>query len=327
MLLATLLLIVGLILLVYGADRLVYGAAAIARSFGVPPMIIGMTIVGIGTSLPELTVSLTAVMNNQINTAVGTVIGSNIANILLILGSAAILRPLSVRSDILRRELPLMLGVTILCGFVLYDNQLTRVDGALLILAFAAFIWLMLKMARLAMRDGNDPLTDEQMAELPKDTSNTVALLWIALGLIILPLSAKIIVDNSTVIARYFGVSELVIGLTIIAIGTSLPELATSIAGAIKGEHDIVLGNIIGSNIFNILIVLGVPALISQGDTQFDPSAFSRDYWVMLGVSVMLTALCIRRKHKIGRKAGALLLCGFVAYVVLLFIHQPIDMY
>lgn len=234
MLLATLLLIVGLILLVYGADRLVYGAAAIARSFGVPPMIIGMTIVGIGTSLPELTVSLTAVMNNQINTAVGTVIGSNIANILLILGSAAILRPLSVRSDILRRELPLMLGVTILCGFVLYDNQLTRVDGVILILAFAAFMWLMLKMARLAMRDGNDPLTDEQMAELPKDTSNTVALLWIALGLIILPLSAKIIVDNSTVIARYFGVSELVIGLTIIAIGTSLPELATSIAGAIK---------------------------------------------------------------------------------------------
>lgn len=219
-----------------------------------------------------------------------------------------------------------MLGVTILCGFVLYDNQLTRLDGVILILAFAAFMWLMLKMARLAMRDGNDPLTDEQMAELPKDTSNTVALLWIALGLIILPLSAKIIVDNSTVIARYFGVSELVIGLTIIAIGTSLPELATSIAGAIKGEHDIVLGNIIGSNIFNILIVLGVPALISQGDTQFDPSAFSRDYWVMLGVSVMLTALCIRRKHKIGRTAGALLLCGFAAYVVMLFIHQPMGM-
>ena len=129
------------------------------------------------------------------------------------------------------------------------------------------------------------------------------------------------IVDNSTVIARYFGVSELVIGLTIIAIGTSLPELATSIAGAIKGEHDIVLGNIIGSNIFNILIVLGVPALISQGDTHFDPSAFGRDYWVMLGVSVVLTALCIRRKHKIGRMAGALLLCGFIAYVALLFTY------
>ena len=164
MLLATLLLIVGLILLVYGADRLVYGAAAIARSFGVPPMIIGMTIVGIGTSLPELTVSLTAVMNNQLNTAVGTVIGSNIANILLILGSAALLRPLSVRSDILRRELPLMLGVTILCGFVLYDNQLSLLDGVILLLTFTAFIWLMLKMARLAMREGNDPLTDEQMA-------------------------------------------------------------------------------------------------------------------------------------------------------------------
>ncbi|MBW7981634.1 calcium/sodium antiporter [Enterobacillus tribolii] len=319
MLLATMLLIIGLVLLVYGADRLVYGAAAIARSSGVSPMTIGMTIVGVGTSLPELTVATTAAMNYQPDTAIGTVLGSNIANILLILGCTALIRPLSVRSDILKRELPLMLAATVLCGLVLYDSQLTFLNGVLLLAAFAGFIWLMLKIARQATHEtGRDPLTDEQMAELPADTSTTVAVLWMALGLIMLPLAARIVTDNGIVVARYFGVSELAIGLTIIAVGTSLPELATSIAGAIKGEHDMVLGNIIGSNICNILLVLGIPALFFPGGA-IDPSAFARDYWVMLGVSIVLCVLCMRRRHSIGHTAGALLVCGFIAYVALLF--------
>lgn len=317
MFLAIALLIVGLFLLVYGADRLVYGAAVISRSLGVPPLIIGMTIVGIGTSLPELIVSVTAALNGQIDMAVGNVLGSNITNILLILGVAALIHPLSVQSEILRRELPLMLAVTMLCGFVLMNNTLSRLDGLLLLAAAAGFILLMLKIARRAQQQGNDSLTVEQLAELPQDSSSTVAILWLVLAFIILPLSSKMIVDNATVIAHYFGLSELVVGLTIIAVGTSLPELATSIAGALKGEDDMAIGNIIGSNIFNTVIVLGVPALLSPGSV--DPAAFHRDYWIMLAVSIIFSALCIGRKHRIGHLAGALLLCGFITYLAVLF--------
>ncbi|AKA38358.1 calcium/sodium antiporter [Yersinia ruckeri] len=317
MFLAIALLIVGLVLLVYGADRLVYGAAVLARSLGVPPLIIGMTIVGIGTSLPELIISVTAALNGQTDMAVGNVIGSNITNLLLIVGCAALIRPLTVRSEILQRELPLMLVVTVLCGFILTDNYLSQWDGVILLTSAAAFITLMLKITRLAHKEGNDILTREQLSELPQDSSNTVACLWLVLAFIILPLSAKIVIDNATVIARFFGLSELVIGLTVIAIGTSLPELATSIAGALKGEDDMAIGNIIGSNIFNIVIVLGVPALLSPG--AINSEALQRDYWVMLIVSVIFTLLCLGRKQRIGHLAGALLLCGFIAYLAVLF--------
>lgn len=317
MFLAIVLLIVGLFLLVYGADRLVYGAAVMSRSLGVPPLIIGMTIVGIGTSLPELIMSITAALNGQSDMAVGNVLGSNITNILLILGITALIHPLAVRSAVLRRELPLMLAVTVLCGFVLMDNKLDVMDGLLLLAAAVGFILLMLKIARQAQQEGNDSLTMEQLAELPQNSSNTVAILWLVLAFIILPLSSKMIIDNATVIAHCFDLSELVVGLTIIAIGTSLPELATSIAGALKGEGDIAIGNIIGSNIFNTLIVLGIPALLSP--SQIAPAAFQRDYWVMLAASILLSVLCLRHKQHIGHLAGSLLLCGFIAYIVMLF--------
>lgn len=316
---AVVLLIVGLFLLVYGADRLVYGAAVISRSLGVPPLIIGMTIVGIGTSLPELLVSVTAALNGQPDMAVGNVLGSNIVNILLIVGGAALIHPLAVHSEVLRRELPLLLAVTLLCGFVLMNHTLSRLDGVVLLLAAAGFILLMLKIARLAQREGNDRLTVEQLSELPQDSSSTVAILWLVLAFVILPLSSKMVIDNATVIAHYFDMSELVVGLTVVAIGTSLPELATSIAGALKGEDDMAIGNIIGSNIFNTVIVLGIPALLSPGS--IDPAAFQRDYWVMLTASMLLTVLCIGRKHRIGHLAGALLLCGFITYLAVLFFN------
>ncbi|AML56771.1 Inner membrane protein YrbG, predicted calcium/sodium:proton antiporter [Serratia rubidaea] len=319
MFLAITLFIVGLCLLVYGADRLVYGAAVISRSLSVPPLIIGMTIVGIGTSLPELFVSVTAALNGQSDMAVGNVLGSNITNILLILGVAALIHPLAARSEVLRRELPLMLAVTVLCGLVLMDNQLSRLDGVLLLAAAAAFIALMLKIARLAQREGCDSLTTEQLAELPQNGSTTVATLWLVLAFIILPLASRMVVDNATVIAHYFGMNELAVGLTLIAVGTSLPELATAIAGALKGEDDMAIGSIIGSNIFNMAIVLGVPALLSP--SRLDPAAFQRDYWVMLAACLALSALCIGRKHRIGHLAGALLLCGFIAYLALLFFN------
>lgn len=319
MFLAIVLLIVGLFLLVYGADRLVYVAAVISHSLGGPPLIIGITIVGIGTSLTELIISITAALKGQIDMALGNVLGSNIANILLALGGTALIHPLVAHSEVLQRKLPLMLAVTVLCGFVLMENPLSQLDGVLLLATAARFILLMLKIARLAQREGRDSLTVEQIAELPQDSSNTVAVLWLVLAFIILPLSSEMVVKNAPVIAHHFGMSELVVGLTIIAIGTNLPDLATSIAGALKGEGDMAIDNIIGSNIFNTVIVLGVSALLSTGSV--DPAAFQRDYWVMLAASILLSALCIGRKHRIGHLAGALLLCGFIAYLALLFFN------
>lgn len=203
---------------------------------GDPPLIIGMTVVSIGTSLPEIMVATAASLHRQTDLAVGTALGSNITNILLILGLAALLRPFTVHSDILRRELPLMLLVSVLAGLVLYDGQLTRLDG--LFLLALALLWLLftIKIARLAERQGSDSLTREQLAELPREGSLPVALLWLGVAMIVMPMATRMVVDNSTVLANYFAISELTVGLTVVAIGTSLPELATAIAGARKGK-------------------------------------------------------------------------------------------
>ncbi|WP_074011790.1 calcium/sodium antiporter [Candidatus Sodalis sp. SoCistrobi] len=318
MLFATSLCIIGLILLVYGADRLVYSAAVLSRSLGVAPWLIGCTIVSFGTSLPELLVSVTAALNNQTDMAVGNILGSNIINIMLIVGGAALIRPVTFRSEIVRRELPLLLLITLLCGLLLADHSLGRLDGVLLLAAAAGYLMIIVTISRLALREGSDTLTREQLAELPQDSNNTVAVLWLVLAFIILPISARMVIDNASVLARYFGLSDLVVGLTVLAIGTSLPELATLVAGALKGENDIALGNVIGSNIFNSVIVLGVPALLSPGP--FNPAAFARDYWVMLAASVILAALCLRKRRRINRLSGALLVCGFIAYLAVLLI-------
>ena len=231
------------------------------------------------------------------------------------------MHPLSVHSNLIRRELPLMLLVTLLSGFMLFDNQLSRLDGIGLIAIAAIYLMVVIRIARKAERDNNDTLTREQLAELPREESgNTVAFLWLAVALIILPMSTRMVIDNATAFADYFGVSELVMGLTLIAVGTSLPELATVIAGALKGEDDIAIGNLIGANIYNIAIVLGLPALIHPGS--IDYHAFARDYWVMLGVSVLFALLCLLRRRRVGRIAGLILLCGFFVWVTLLWM-QP----
>ena len=318
MLLATALLIIGLLLVVYSADRLVYAASILCRMLGIPPLIIGMTVVSIGTSLPEIMVATAASLHGQTDLAVGTALGSNITNILLILGLAALLRPFTVHSDILRRELPLML----LAGLVLYDGQLTRLDG--LFLLALALLWLLftIKIARLAERQGSDSLTREQLAELPREGSLPVALLWLGVAMIVMPMATRMVVDNSTVLANYFAISELTVGLTVVAIGTSLPELATAIAGARKGEDDIAIGNIIGANILNIALVLGLPALIAPGS--FATEAFTRDYGVMLLVSLIFAVLCWRRQQQPGRLVGALLVGGFVVWLAMLFWTAPL---
>lgn len=321
MLLATALLIIGLLLVVYSADRLVFAASILCRALGIPPLIIGMTVVSIGTSLPEIITSVAASLHGQLDLAIGTAIGSNITNILLILGVAALLHPFTVHSDILRRELPLTLVASLLAGAVLYDGQLTPIDGIFLLLLAVLWLVFIVKIARLAERQGNDSLTREQLAELPREGSVSVACLWLGVALIIMPMATRMVVDNATVVANFFAISELTIGLTVIAIGTGLPELATAIAGARKGEDDIAIGNLIGSNIFNIAIVLGLPALIAPGS--FNPMAFTRDYGVMVLVSALFALICWRRKQ-IGRGIGGLLFGGFIIWLAMLYWLSPL---
>ncbi|CDG95471.1 putative Na:Ca transport protein (CacA family) [Xenorhabdus bovienii str. puntauvense] len=314
------LLITGLILLVYGSDRLVYGAAVFARSLKIPPYIVGLTIMGIGTSLPELMVSITAAQDGLPNMAIGNAIGSNITNLLLITGAASLIRPITVKSDILRRELPLMLLITAFVGYILADSYLSRLDGIVLLLTALFFIALMIKMTTVSQDDDLDSYTQERDAELPVEGNKGIALLWVVLGLIILPISTRMVIDNAAVVARIYGISELVIGLTILAVGTSLPELATSIAAAIKGENDMAMGNIIGSNVFNITLVLGIPGILSP--SVISPQAFSRDFWVMMAASVLFTIFCLGKKHRLNRLNGVLLLGCFIAYFVVLFVSN-----
>ncbi len=317
MVLATALLIIGLFLVVYGADRLVFAASVLCRSMRISPLIIGMTVVSIGTSLPEIMVATAAGLHGQLDVAVGIGLGSNIINILLILGLAALLHPFTVHSDILRRELPLMLLATVICGLLMADGTLSRLDGVILWAGAIAYLIFVIRIAR----HGNDSLTREQIAELPCEASRPVAFLWLSVALIIMPMATRMVIDNAMVLANYFGLSDMVIGMTVIAIGTSLPELATAIAGARKGEDDIAIGNIIGSNIFNIFIVLGIPALLSPGS--LNPIAFGREYWVMLAASVALSVLCWRKSDQIGRIAGTLLICGFIAWISSVFLMVP----
>lgn len=315
MLFAMVLLVIGLLLVVYGADRLVFSAAILCRSIGFSPLIIGMTVVSIGTSLPEIIISSAAALHGQLDLAVGTAIGSNITNIMLIIGLAAVLHPFSVDSSILRRELLLMLLVSLIAGLFLFDGELTQIKGIILLIIAVLYLLCIVRIGRLAEREGVDNLTREQVSELPQEGNLSVAFLWLGVALVTMPIATQMVIDNTTVLAHYFGISDLVVGLTIISIGTSLPELATAIAGVRKGEHDIAIGNIIGSNVFNIVFVLGIPALVAPGS--FNLLAFARDYWVMLAVSAVFAILCWRKPRQIGKWVGALLICGYIVWIVM----------
>ena len=312
-------LIIGLILLVWSADKLVFGSAALARNVGISPLVIGMTILAMGSSAPEMMVSATAALEGKTDTAVGNVLGSNIANIALILGITALIKPLSISSTVIRRELPLMIGVTLLAGALLWDNQLGFYEGVLLFVLFALFILAMLKISRSEQKNG-DALLEEHESEIPQGVSNLKAGMWVVIGLILLPIAAGMLVDNSVVIAKYFGMSDLVIGLTIIAIGTSLPELAASLAGVLKGEDDMAVGNIIGSNVFNILAVMGLPGILNP--SVLSEHAMGRDFWVMLAVSVLLVLMALGKSRSVNRIEGAILFAAFLAYQIYLFMNM-----
>lgn len=314
---ATAILVVGLCLLVWSADRLVYGAAALARNVGISPLVIGMTILAMGSSAPEMVVSATAALSGKTDTAVGNVLGSNIANIALILGMTALIKPLAISSGILRRELPLMLGVTVVAGIILWNHYLGFWEGVVLATLFAAFLLLMMKYGRESGEE--DPMLAEQESEIPKGVSNMSATIWVVVGLVLLIFSADMVVDSAVIIAKAFGMSDLVIGLTIVAVGTSLPELAASVAGVMKGEDDLAVGNIIGSNIFNILAVMGIPAILAP--SYINPLAMERDFYVTLALSVLLFFFAVGKARTINRWEGISLLACFVGYQGYLFTH------
>jgi cation:H+ antiporter len=308
----------GFALLIWGADRFVSGGVALANILGVPPLLIGLTIVGFATSAPELMVSASAASRGLTGMALGNAIGSNIANIGLVLGISVILRP--VRGELsaaLSKELPLLVLLTPATILLFLDDHIDRIDAGILLIAMAAFMgW----MIRLGLRHSEiaDEFAAEVSEEIPRAMSVSSACLWLAVGLMALLLGSQLLVNGAESLARAFGVSDLIIGLTVIAIGTSLPEMAVSIVGAVKGETGIAVGNVIGSNVFNLLAVIGVAGLI--GPSALDPSIVTLHYPVMIAFTVPLLLIAYNPfgSNGLGRTFGFLLVAAFFAYQAVL---------
>ncbi|OUR59909.1 calcium/sodium antiporter [Colwellia sp. 39_35_sub15_T18] len=320
-------LLVALTALVWSADKFVFGASSLARNLGVSPMIIGLTIVAMGSSAPEMMVAAAASLQGNPDTAIGNAIGSNITNLALVLGFTVLVKPLVVSSSTIKQELPLLLLLTLLAYWMLSDDFFSFPEGIALMVSFFGFISILLIKA-LKQRKNNsldDQMIIEAEQDLPEATSTTKSILWLLVGITLLVLSAHYLVDSATFIAKAYGISDLVIGLTVIAIGTSLPELAASIASILKKEDDLAMGNIVGSNIFNILAVLPFAGIIAPGS--INPEASLRDAPVMLAITGLLFILCFSRKSgyfRLTRAKGALLLTCFIAYQVLLFSQTTI---
>lgn len=308
--------IAGLVALVWSADKFVLGAAATARRMGMSPLLVGLTIVGIGTSAPELLVSVVAALDGVGNLAIGNAVGSNITNIGLVLGVTALISPIPLQQKLLRKELPLMLLVTVLASLTLVDLQLTLLDAVFLLVGMVVAMYIMFQESD----DAGEALIDEDETAAIESLSSSMAMVWLVVGLVMLMVSSKALVWGATVIATSFGVSELVIGLTIVAIGTSLPELASSVASALKGHHEIAIGNVIGSNIFNLLMVMPIPGLLAGIDVE--PLALHRDVPVMIAFTAALLVLFIlsRKSGRLGRGSGVLLLTSFAGYLLSLFL-------
>ena len=317
MLLDSLAIIAGFILLIWSADRFICGAAATARNLNVSPLVIGLTIVGFGTSAPEMMVASFASLDGSPSLAIGNALGSNIANIALILGLTALFVPLDVHSRILKKELPLLLAAMLLTLMLMLDNTLDQSDGIIMLSCLILLMWWITRQA-LRQRD-HDALQDEYADEFPTDMSMTRAIFWLIFGLCMLVLSSKLLVWGAVNIATALGISELVIGLTIIAIGTSLPELAATIAGAMKKEHDIAIGNIVGSNLFNTLGVLAIPGLLAP--SSLEQGIMERDIPVAFALTVafFIMSYGFRGYGRINRIEGGILVLSFLAYQALIF--------
>lgn len=308
----------GLALLVWSADRFVEGSASVARHFGMPPLLVGMVIVGFGTSAPEMTVSALAAYQGNSGIALGNAYGSNIANIALILGLTALISPIAVHSRVLEKELPLLTAVTALAAWQVWDGEITRIDAWVLLAVFAAVMgWSIWQ----GTRKRGDAFGSEMAHELRVHAMPLRrAIFWLIAGLAFLIISSRILVWGAVEIAHGFGISDLVIGLTIVAVGTSLPELASSIIATRKGEHDIALGNILGSNLFNTLAVVGIAAMIHP--ISADAEVFSRDILTMAVLTVSLFVFCygFRGPHRISRLEGGILLLCYIGYSTYLLV-------
>lgn len=317
MILAIVAVILGLAVLVWSADKFVDGAVGIAEFCGMSTLLIGMVIVGFGTSAPELTVSAISASQGNPELALGNAYGSNIANIALILGATALISPILMQRSVIRGDLPILISVSILSLVLVWDGSVVRWNGVLLLVVFALVmvysIWRELKKAK----ESSASLQDEGVTGQKKSLGKSI--MWLVLGLFLLVASSRALVWGAVEIARTLGVSDLLIGLTIVAIGTSLPELASSIAAARKGENDLALGNIIGSNLFNTLAVVGVAAIISPMD-EIERMVTTRDMPLMTALTVALIVLGFRRKGdgRLNRIAGGILLAVYVGYIALL---------
>lgn len=302
----------GFVLLIWAADRLVTGASGLARNLGVSPLIVGLTIVGFGTSAPEMLVSAMASIRGNPSLAIGNALGSNIANVGLILGLTAMIYPLRVERITLKREFPVLGVIMLLALAVMWNLHLSRLDGIWLA---GGLILLIGGMVMLGLRTGpSDPLTASLTEEVPDAMSTRVAIGWTLIGLVLLPLSAHILVNGAITMALIVGVSEAVIGLTVVALGTSLPELAAAATSAIKKEDDLAIGNILGSNMFNLLGVLGIAALLHP--MTIEPILLYRDVSVMFALTLLLFLLAWRRRGPglINRSTAAVLFASFLIY-------------
>ncbi|MDO9004945.1 MAG: calcium/sodium antiporter [Aquabacterium sp.] len=316
MVLAFFAVVFGVALLVWSADRFVEGAASSARHFGMSPLLIGMVVVGFGTSAPEMTVSALAAAQGNPGIALGNAYGSNIANIGLILGITALLSPIAVHSRVLRKELPLLVAVTAVAAWQVWDGGITRLEAWISLAIFAAVMgW--------SIWQGTRKTEDTLGTEFEQELSDRAlplrrAVFWLVVGLMFLILSSRILVWGAVTIAQGFGISDLVIGLTIVAVGTSLPELAASIIATRKGEHDIALGNVIGSNLFNTLAVVGLAGVIAP--ISVGAEVFTRDMLVMAVLTISLFVFCsgFRGPHRITRIEGGILLMSYAAYTAYL---------
>ncbi|TCO72207.1 calcium/sodium antiporter [Chromatocurvus halotolerans] len=319
MLLASLAILAGFVLLLWSADRFVEGAAATATHVGIPSLVIGMVIVGFGTSAPEMVVSAMAALDGNPDLAMGNALGSNITNTGLILGITALIAPIAVHSSIVRKELPLLFVIGLVLGALLWNGAFSRGEAFLLLAGFFALLgWSVFT----AVRGRGDSLEAETDVELAAHAmTRGRALFWLVAGLILLVISSRILVWGAVNIAEALGISDLVIGLTIVALGTSLPELAASVIAARKGEHDIAIGNVVGSNMFNLLAVVGIAGSISPMPA-LSPDLLLRDWPVMMALTAGVLVMAYRRRGpgRISRPEGAMLLLAFAAYNVWLVI-------
>lgn len=320
MILAIIAVVIGLTVLVWSADKFVDGAVGVAEFCGMSTLLIGMVVVGFGTSAPELTVSVISAAQGNPELALGNAYGSNIANIALILGATALISPILMQRSVIRGDLPILIAVSILSIILVWDGSVARWNGILLLAVFAAAMaYSIRRELKKAKLEKSESLSGNADSAEPKKVSLGKSVFWLVLGLVLLVVSSRALVWGAVEIARTLGVSDLLIGLTIVAIGTSLPELASSIAAARKGENDIALGNIIGSNLFNTLAVVGLAAIVSPMDA-IEKAVTYRDMPLMIALTVALIVLGFRRKGdgRLNRIAGAILLAIYAGYLALL---------